>query len=495
MPRDYYEVLGVGRDADETEIKKAFRRLARELHPDTNSDDPEAEEKFKEAAEAYEVLSDAERRRAVRRLRPRGAALRRLRAELRGLRLGLGHVLARSSARAGSTPRSGRARPARRPMQGADVAVAVAIDLARGGARRDGRGRLRGRRALRALPRQRRRARHADRHLRALPRRGPAAGGLAHALRPARAHRGLRRLRRRRPRARAAVQRLPRARAASARSARCASTSRPGIADGQRIRLTGRGHAGERGGPNGDLYVVVRVREDERFVRDGEDLHTVDRRAGAAGRARHDVQVPSARRRHAGRDPGRHAAGRDHHAARRGMPPLRRGRTGDLHVTSTSSSRAASTREQRELLERLADSLDRAQPRQRRGHAGQAQARAGAADDRRRSCGSGSGSAREQAEVALAALLPMLARRGGGDRAGAGRGRVRDLRAARASCPPTADIRALAGDALVEARDHGRRRRAGRRAGTSTCSPVEVAAGARRAPAAVEPPGDARTRS
>src|SRR6185312_9729787 len=56
-------VLGVGREADETEIKKAFRRLARELHPDVNAHDPQAEEKFKDAAEAYEVLSDAERRR------------------------------------------------------------------------------------------------------------------------------------------------------------------------------------------------------------------------------------------------------------------------------------------------------------------------------------------------------------------------------------------------------------------------------------------------
>jgi DnaJ-class molecular chaperone len=64
MARDYYEVLGVARDSDGAEVKTAFRRLARELHPDVNDHDPEAEEKFKEAAEAYEVLSDPERRRA-----------------------------------------------------------------------------------------------------------------------------------------------------------------------------------------------------------------------------------------------------------------------------------------------------------------------------------------------------------------------------------------------------------------------------------------------
>ena len=60
--RDYYEVLGVERSASDGDIKKAFRRLARELHPDVNAHDPTAEEKFKEAAEPYEVLSDRERR-------------------------------------------------------------------------------------------------------------------------------------------------------------------------------------------------------------------------------------------------------------------------------------------------------------------------------------------------------------------------------------------------------------------------------------------------
>lgn len=64
MKRDYYDVLGVRRDADNGEIKKAFRKLARECHPDVNPDNPDCEARFKEAAEAYEVLSDADSRAA-----------------------------------------------------------------------------------------------------------------------------------------------------------------------------------------------------------------------------------------------------------------------------------------------------------------------------------------------------------------------------------------------------------------------------------------------
>ena len=61
--RDYYEVLGVSKDADDAAIKKAYRALAKKYHPDMNPGDAEAEKKFKEASEAYAVLSDAEKRR------------------------------------------------------------------------------------------------------------------------------------------------------------------------------------------------------------------------------------------------------------------------------------------------------------------------------------------------------------------------------------------------------------------------------------------------
>src|SRR5438045_5624468 len=60
--RDYYEVLGVNRSASEQDLKKAYRRLAHQYHPDKNQTDPEAEEKFKEAAEAYAILSNSEQR-------------------------------------------------------------------------------------------------------------------------------------------------------------------------------------------------------------------------------------------------------------------------------------------------------------------------------------------------------------------------------------------------------------------------------------------------
>ena len=105
MPADYYELLGVSRDASSDDIKRAFRQLARELHPDANPDSPEAEARFKEVALAYEVLSNPERRERYDRFGPEGVA-------------GFGDPTAGSAAWATSSTRSS-----------AEVSATAAVDL------------------------------------------------------------------------------------------------------------------------------------------------------------------------------------------------------------------------------------------------------------------------------------------------------------------------------------------------------------------------------
>src|SRR5580704_8119605 len=119
-PRDPYEVLGIGRDASEQEIKKAFRQLARELHPDVNAHDPQAEDKFKEAAEAYEILSDSERRATYDRYGHDGLRSGGYAPNFEGF----GSINDLFNAFFGGGGGAGFG-----PAQGGDVAVAVEIDL------------------------------------------------------------------------------------------------------------------------------------------------------------------------------------------------------------------------------------------------------------------------------------------------------------------------------------------------------------------------------
>ena len=320
------------RDADDGEIKKAFRALARELHPDVNTHDPEAEEKFKEAAEAYEILSDSERRADLRPLRARGARLARLRARA---------CTASARSPTSSTPSSAATRSAAasaaRPPARCRAATwrwrsrSRSSEAARG---RRGRGRLRRRwtrasAAAATAPSPARRSRPA--------RAAAAAGQLRAVTRTAfgqlvRAQ-VVRRLRRRRQGRRASRARECGGRGREARARKLSVDVPAGIADEQRIRLSGRGHAGERGGPPGDLYVLVRVAEDERFVRDGNDLVHRGRRARAGRRAGHDGDRAHARRRRGDRGaapaPSRAPWSR---CAGAGMPSLGRGRRGDQRV-------------------------------------------------------------------------------------------------------------------------------------------------------------------
>jgi molecular chaperone DnaJ len=130
-----------------------------------------------------------------------------------------------------------------------------------------------------------------------------------------------------------------------------------GIADGQRIRVTGRGHAGERGGPPGDLYVVVQVREDKRFVRDGNDLVTVIDVAAPQAALGTTVEVPTVDGTvevevEAGTQPHKEIVVRG-----QGMPALRGSRRGNLRVVVNVIVPRHLDSEQRELYERLAGSM------------------------------------------------------------------------------------------------------------------------------------------
>jgi molecular chaperone DnaJ len=355
MARDYYEVLGVGRDADEAAVKKAFRRLARELHPDVNAHDPDAEAKFKEAAEAYEVLSDADRRQLYDSYGHEGLKTGGYQpnfgdfgsiSDLFSAFFGAGGFEAAFS---GGRMRGGA-------VQGGDVAVAVAIDLA-GAAHGeqvevtyDARTRCatcNGNGARPGTPIETCERCQGAGQLQAVSR--TAFGQLV----------------------RNVVcdvcggdGRWPRDPCETCRGEGMVVDRRrvevdvpAGIADGQRIRVTGRGHAGERGGPNGDLYVVVRVREDERFLRDGSDLVTVVDVPAPLAALGTTVDVPTLDglvpvEIKAGTQPGEEIR-----LGGRGMPPLQRGRTGDLRVVINVTIPRRLTREQRDMLETFAGTL------------------------------------------------------------------------------------------------------------------------------------------
>jgi molecular chaperone DnaJ len=354
MKRDPYDVLGVPRDADETQVKKAFRKLARELHPDVNKHDPEAEEKFKQAAEAYEILSDSDRRAIFDRYGHEGLGARGFEPGFSGF----GSFADIFDAFFGGGDPFGSAfgAAAGGAVQGGDIAVSVEVSLveaARGtevtveheavdacehchgnGAepgtpikeceRCGGAGQLRS--VTRTAFGQLVRSHVCD----------VCGGDGKIAVEPCSECGGRGRVARR----------------------RTLQVDIPaGIADEQRIRLTGRGHAGERGGRPGDLYVLVRVAPDERFVRDGNDLVSVIDLPAPQAALGARVSVPTLDGEEeveieAGTQPGTVITLRG-----KGMPSLRRGRRGDQRVVVNVMIPRKLSAEQRDLLERFSATL------------------------------------------------------------------------------------------------------------------------------------------
>ena len=356
--RDYYDVLGVARDARDADIKKAFRRLARELHPDVNREDPAAEEKFKQAAEAYEVLSDAERRATYDRyghdgLRSGGYAPNfdgfgsvsdLFEAFFQGG--GLGGAFGSAFGRAGQAG----------PLQGADIQAAAEVSLLEAAQGAPVQltfdavitcGHCRGNGAEPGTPIETCPKCQGSGQLRTVARTligqvmstttcDQCGGDGRVAARPCAECRG---------------------RGRRAESQTVSVDVPAGIADGQRIRVSGHGHAGERGGPPGDLYVLVRVREDARFLRDGDDLVTAVDVSSPLAALGTTVEVPTLD----GAEQLEVPAGTQPHETvvlrGQGMPSLRSRRRGDLRVVINVLTPRHLNHAQRRLFQELSETL------------------------------------------------------------------------------------------------------------------------------------------
>jgi molecular chaperone DnaJ len=272
MKRDYYEVLGVARDADIQQIKKAYRKLARELHPDVNCTDPDCEEKFKEATEAYEVLCDSEKRGLYDAYGHDG-----LRRGAGGTGFdgfaGFGDIFQNIfdafGGFGGASPFGGT-RPAG-PAPGEDVAVDVELTLeeAAFGVEKEVSFRAHG--VCGACDGQ-------GTDDPSSVKSCPECGGSGHVRTVRRTMLG------QMVQTAVCLACQGRGQVISSPCEDCRGAGRvvtdrtvsvqipAGIDTGQRIRVSGRGGAGERGARSGDLYVRVRVREHESFTRRGDDL-------------------------------------------------------------------------------------------------------------------------------------------------------------------------------------------------------------------------------
>lgn len=208
LQTDYYRALGVSPEASPDDITKAYRRLARQLHPDRNPDDPVAEERFKEVSAAYDVIGDADKRKQYDEIRHLAAGGNPFAApgpggahsfQFSGAD-GLGDLLANLFG--GQAGPFGAPGGGHRPQRGPDHQAQISLSFSE-----------------------------------AVKGTAKTIGGIDRSA------------------GEQIKVRIP-----------------PGVADGQRIRLRAKGGAGANGGPPGDLYVIVRVGEDPLFGRDGENL-------------------------------------------------------------------------------------------------------------------------------------------------------------------------------------------------------------------------------
>jgi molecular chaperone DnaJ len=347
---DYYEVLGVSRDASEQELKSAYRKQALKYHPDRNPGDRAAEEMFKQASEAYQVLSDADKRAAYDRFGHAGLSGGGGFAggPFSGVDIGdiFGDIFGEMFNMGGGAQRGSR------QQRGDDLRFDLTIDFedAVCGAETEvrirrletcttcqGRGSTSGRGPSVCGQCQGRGQIRYQQGFFSVARTCSACGGTGQVISdPCATCRG---------EGRAAVEvklhvKVP-----------------PGVEEGTRIRYTGEGDAGRAGGPKGDLYIVLSIRPHDFFERHGQDLHCVIPISFPQAALGAEFEIPGIDGPVSIKIPEGTQSGKQLHLRGRGVPYLNEKGHGDLVVKVIVQIPKKLSRGQRELVSKLAESL------------------------------------------------------------------------------------------------------------------------------------------
>ncbi|MEZ5566864.1 MAG: molecular chaperone DnaJ [Halioglobus sp.] len=344
--RDYYEVLGVGKNAEEPEIKKAYRRVAMKYHPDRNPDDPDAEHKFREATEAYDILTSPEKRRAYDQYGHAGVDQGMGGGGFSGGNFSdiFGDVFGDIFG-GGGRGRGG-------PQRGSDLRYTLDIsleDAVRGTTVEirvpslntcdtcDGSG--------------------------AKPGSSPATCGTCGGVGQVRMQQGFFQVQQTCPTCRGRGKTITDPCTGCRGQGRVEKTKTlsvkvpPVSTPGDRIRLSGEGEAGPEGGPPGDLFVQISVRQHPIFERDGKNLYCEVPITYADAALGGELEVPTLDGRVKLKIPPETQTGKLFRLRGKGVKPVRGGSVGDLLCRAVVETPVKLNKEQKALLEEFRASL------------------------------------------------------------------------------------------------------------------------------------------
>ncbi len=345
--RDYYEVLGVEKAADEKDIKKAYRRVAMKYHPDRNPDDPDADDKFKEATEAYDVLMNAEKRAAYDRFGHSGVDPSMGAGGFGGGSFSdiFGDVFGDIFGGGGGRGRGG-------PQRGSDLRYTLDIsleDAVRGATVEikvptlvgcddcDGSGARKG----------------------SSPVSCSTCGGIGQV----RMQQGFFQVQQTCPTCRGRGKMISdpcpkcRGQGRMEKSKTLSVKVPPGVDTGDRIRLSGEGEAGPDGGPPGDLFVQMSVRQHPIFERDGKNLYCEVPITFVAASLGGELEVPTLDGRVKLKIPAETQTGKLFRLRGKGVKPVRGGAVGDLLCRAVVETPVNLNKKQKELLKEFQESL------------------------------------------------------------------------------------------------------------------------------------------